>query len=262
MIHIVFSCDKNAMIGIKPLIKSIQQNTASRVKYHLLTNDIADAYNLDIQELDIKEFIVPDFLKQNIRVARKNAEYVKRVKNYMNYARFYFASMFPELDKIIYMDADMICLGDIAELYNTMDWENYYFGACLLDDPKWAGFPANTNLVDIREDNFNAGLFITSLNAWRVNAIEAKFQEWMLKHKESEDGLFTYGTQPLMNLVFYKNFHKFPIKWNYYKIGYYNYSDDYVKGLKLLHYAGSKKPWDQRSGCKNTKWWHLYYEKK
>jgi lipopolysaccharide biosynthesis glycosyltransferase len=261
MIDIIFSCDKNAMIGVKPLIHSILQNTQTQVKFHLLTNDVVAAQNLDCPHLHIKEFFVPEFLKLNVRVARNRPDYVKRVKNFMNYARFYFATMFPELDKVIYMDTDMICLGDIKELFMMMDWEHYIFGACMLDDPKWAGFPMNCDLIDHSEDNFNAGLFITSLEAWRREGIEQQFQDWMIKHKESKDGLFTYGTQPLMNLVFYKKFCKFPIKWNYYKIGYYNYDDEYVKSLKLLHYAGGKKPWDHRSGCKNTKWWNLYYSK-
>lgn len=259
MIDIIFSCDKNGMIGIKPLINSIMKHTKTNINFHLLTNDKISAENLDIKDLKIKEFIVPDFLKENIRIARNNPDYVNRVKNYMNFARFYFASVFPELDKIIYMDTDMICLGDINELYSMMDWDNYNFGACLLDEPKWAGFSPNCDLIDQNEDNFNAGLFITSLNAWRREGIEEQFLDWMLKHKESKDGLFKYGTQPLMNLVFYKKFYKFPIEWNYYKIGYYEYTDDYVKSLKLLHYAGGNKPWDRRSKCKNSKWWILYY---
>ena len=258
--NVVFSCDKEAMIGIRPLIMSISVNTFSQVNFYLLTCDVVEAENLDIPNLNIVKFTVPEFLKQNIRVTRKKQEYVKRVKNYMNYARFYFASCFPDLDRILYMDTDMICQGDIHDLFQSMDWDNYYFGACLLDDPKWAGFPNNTRLVDIKEDNFNAGMFLTSLNAWRQHDIETQFQQWMLRHKEHPEGLFSYGTQPLMNLVFYKNFHKFPITWNYYKIAYYDYDDDFVKSLKLLHYAGSKKPWHKN--CKNKKYWDFYYSKK
>lgn len=45
------------------------------------------------------------------------------------FLRFLIPIIFPELDRALYIDADTLCLGDIAELYNT-DFGNNYFMAC------------------------------------------------------------------------------------------------------------------------------------
>lgn len=247
MINIVFSCRKDAMISIKPLIKSIQMNTTEKINFYLLTDDDISAQNLDIQNLEIKKFRIPEKLK----------EYVTNENNIMSYAKFYLSSIFQNLNKIIYMDVDMICLGNIQELYKIVDWNNHIFGACV-DSLGWSCLAESNTFVDKTKNTFDAGLFITSLNAWREENIEEQFEQWMIRNKENDYGLFTDDIKAIMNLVFYDRFCKFPIEWNY-DIGDYDYDEEYIGSLKILHYVGVAKPWNHLSGCKNTRWWYFYY---
>ena len=44
------------------------------------------------------------------------------------YYRFFIEELFPQYDKEIYLDCDLVVTGDISELYNT-DVENYFVAA-------------------------------------------------------------------------------------------------------------------------------------
>ena len=44
--------------------------------------------------------------------------------------RLFIPSMFPEYSKGIYLDSDIVVLGDISKLYRV-DIENYLLGACI-----------------------------------------------------------------------------------------------------------------------------------
>lgn len=55
------------------------------------------------------------------------------------YFRLFIATMFPQYDKCIYIDSDVVVLGDLAELFDTDIGDNY-IGAC-----------ADESVVDVPE---------------------------------------------------------------------------------------------------------------
>ena len=132
-INIVMSCDKNQFIGLIAIVNSILKHTNEENK--LFFNFLVDFNEkpildkmikdkLKLKNYFIKEIELDNNIVDNIRVNKDN-----NIKNNMNFARFNFHNEFPNLDKIIYLDVDMIVQGPIEELYYEIKESKYPLGA-------------------------------------------------------------------------------------------------------------------------------------
>jgi len=230
MIDICICFDNNYYdMGIN-LINSIINTTNSKneLKFNILVgkdeiNKLENEFKINFKNIkyNIKEFIPSDKLiklldKQKERYEIKNNKVKKPhpFYNYLNYARFYLNDYFPELDKIIFLDADIIFHKPIEYIFNNTKLDIYYFGAINTKAifNKW---PGNLNYpgfpqFNLQDKQFNAGLYITKLSKWKENKITEKLEELINKNNNWIDDngkiLFIYrtGTQPPLNILFYK----------------------------------------------------------
>ena len=76
----------------------------------------------DRHQLSLVEFS-PSRIRQPIRVTNKRGISVVKDAHELasagNFARFYFHELFPDIERVIYLDLDTIVQGDIAELWKT-----------------------------------------------------------------------------------------------------------------------------------------------
>ena len=230
MINICICFDNNYFnLGIK-LIKSILNttNNKNQLKFNILVDKnefekLDEEFKINFKNIkyEIKEFIPSNKLIQLIEKQKERYELKNnKVKNphpyynYLNYARFYLNEYFPNLDKIIFLDADIIFHKPIENIFNNTKLDNNYFGAVSTKAifNKWAGnlnYPGLPNF-NLQDNQFNAGLFITLLSKWKENDITAKLENlieknnnWYINNKITF--IYKTGTQPPLNLLFYKN---------------------------------------------------------
>ena len=257
-IHMLLITNNNAFLGLLALVNSILQNCNKNDLHNLyfhflidinetqeLKNIIKDSklqFNYDIKEFNNKNNI--KFIKENMNIQQDN-----NIGHILNFARFFISSIYTNLDKIIYIDCDMICQGDITELRDD------YFH--LLNDNNQLLAVKRINGGDIKETTFktynisphnfkyfNAGIFITSLENWRKNNIENTLLFWMKENKKHS--LFQFGTQPILNIAFINKVMYIDSRWNTLKLGYdKNLSTDYIESGKILHWNGPRKWWNK-----------------
>jgi lipopolysaccharide biosynthesis glycosyltransferase len=176
-----------------------------------------------------------------------------------NFIRFYFHVLLPRnVNKVIYIDTDMVVKGDITILNNLLT-EEYDIGGVFIKEPyplKKDNWIINSEL----KNNFkfqtlwNAGLFITYLDRWREKELGKKCMNLIIQNKTTK--LFEGGTQVAMNIVFDKCL-ALPESYNVCGLGeigrddissppYRRWGPSYdnnVKKANVLHYTGSCKPW-------------------
>ena len=126
-IHVIVSCDQNHLPGLVSVLHSVIRNTRSVKNLHLhlvlsgLTREEFTHYlqcypplpvhsPLDVVQLD------PRLLKGRIHVY-SSPEEVGNLSSLANFGRFFFHELFPQLERALYLDADVIVKGDIAELW-------------------------------------------------------------------------------------------------------------------------------------------------
>ena len=106
----------------------------------------------------------------------------------MNYARFYLAEMLPHASRVLYLDADVIVLGDAVQLYDAALANGELCAAPLrkqrMGDPGVATFKSERlnwlykerygRGLPLEKRGFNAGVFIFNLRAWREHNLLAE----------------------------------------------------------------------------------------
>ena len=155
------------------------------------------------------------------------------------YYRFFIAEMFPQLDKAIYIDSDMIVRCGIEKLYET-DLKDYYLAGCHEQAMEQVEVYGNyvEQVLDISRHNFfNAGMMLINCKQFRKERVLEKFfkllQEYNFVVTQDEDYLNVICKDHVLWLTQKWNTELLP------SFSYpYNDEDAYI-----LHYIMVNKPW-------------------
>ena len=214
------------------------------------------------------EFIPPLSLK-NILVKMDNHSEIQKLKcfniatNILNYSRFYLHKLLPSSDKILYLDGDILILGNIKSLYDTQFTNNCFFAAVNGYCDKSSYFnKQHPNVINNINNNinnnnslFNAGVYLTKLSKWREYEIDKSLESIMLNNIKYPDKLLYYcGTEPPLNIYFNEsNRIILDFCWNYIPKWRKKYPDfkKSEKNAIIVHFKGKNKPWNNKNKDKN-----------
>ena len=165
-----------------------------------------------------------------------------------SYYRFLLPSVIDKnIDKLLYLDSDLIVRTDITPLWNT-DIDNYYVGAV-----KEIISQEYLQKMGIKPGSpyFNAGILLINLKKWRDEDIMEKSIAFTKEHPEK----IIYWDQDVLNNLFQNAWKQLDLRWNvthyYYKAecgaAYFGLPEEVYNDIKLspgiLHFAGPHKPW-------------------
>lgn len=153
------------------------------------------------------------------------------------YFRLFIPAMFPQYDKGIYIDSDILVLGDLAELFDTDIGENY-FGACsdlsVLEVEPLCEYMENVVGVN-RGDYINSGVLLMNLKKLREAELDKHFLYLLNKyHFDSVAPDQDYLNALCSGKIFYLDH-----CWNTMP----NEAKAPVSDAKLIHYNLYSKPW-------------------
>jgi lipopolysaccharide biosynthesis glycosyltransferase len=257
-IHICTASDKNygkyAGVMIASVLFSAKKD--DELIFHILDGGISDVDKTYIEELKkIKAFEI-------IYYKIDDKEYEICPVSYLPIATFYrvkIASILKDVDKVLYLDCDLIVNKSLKELYNS-DIENYWIAG--IEDPI-----AQKNKERLGYDEkylyFNAGVLLINLKKWREDKIEAKLFEYMKNSREK----IKWVDQDLLNDVLYEKALEVDKRWNSQNFPYgHTYKDEkeYKKALKkpyIIHYILAEKPWQIGSMVPRRKYYFKNFKK-
>lgn len=158
--------------------------------------------------------------------------------------RLLIPDLLPQYDKVLYLDSDIVIMGDVAELYNT-NIGNHVVGAA----PD--GAELNQTLIEYFErvgldvspnEYFNAGILLINTALFKKMRIRDKCFE-MLQGETK----FIYLDQDALNKFCNGNVHYFDVRWNYSWFFFLYLSSPYnlmhPDELRIVHFVGEEKPW-------------------
>lgn len=257
-IPIFFTIDNGYAPYISVAIQSIIENASKEYNYKLIVlhQELNEENIQKISSLAKENFAIKFvYMKDGLEAITDRIENRLRC-NYFTltiYFRLFIPDMFPEYDKGIYIDSDVVVPGDISKLYNT-ELEDNLIGACndvsVIDVPELAKYIEEAvgvsryeyinsgvllmNLKEMREKKFTER-FLNLLNKYHFDTI-APDQDYLnaicngkiLYLDGSWDAMPTDGKQPLENpnIVHYNLFQK---PWCYDNIQYEDYFWKYAK---------------------------------
>ena len=167
------------------------------------------------------------------------------------YSRLFGAFKVPmEVEKLLYLDADMICTGDIAELYDINFDDKLWCAALDIgieeEDLKRLQFSENDKYV-------NAGVLLINVKKFRQLYNESDMTNLIMKNIK----FIKYCDQDFLNKEFKKTIKIIDSKYNL-LAKCIRYKELNEKPL-IVHYAGSVKPWHENVSRFEEEYLEPYY---
>lgn len=235
-IPVFYAADRNYLPYLAVSVSSLKANANKNYRYeiYVLTSD---------QELlkteKLKKYEDEDFSIEFVDVTA----YLEDVKNSLQlrdyytgatYYRIFIASMFPDLDKALYIDSDTVLLGDVSELYNV-ELSDTLIGAipdgAVAAVEEFKIYTKYTLGIDA-ENYFNAGVVLMNLAAFRKENFYARFCNLLKAYK-----FCVAQDQDYLNVLCKDRVTYIGEEWNRMPIG----GDEETP--KLIHYNLTLKPW-------------------
>lgn len=267
MYHIAFICDDAyampTMVAIHSIIDSVQQIeiTVHVCSFALSVENIRCFKSLSkgnifvTVEIFSKEMLADKLAKVSQRTHVTTTALLK----------LELPNFFPQIDKLLYLDSDVVVKGDLSYLLSLELNDNMYLAATF---DYWIHFNAIRYKWkrNIRDDfYFNSGVMYLNLRMMRMHNIVEKLWDYKLTKAKT-----TLMDQECFNEVC-KN-HVFPIsvKWNFNPVFFskenlrdinrvYNENYDNLEKLladvRIIHYVGkTDKPWVYSTARLNDYW--------
>jgi lipopolysaccharide biosynthesis glycosyltransferase len=213
---------------------------------------ITQAFTGNAATFDIQEFTPPPFLKTYLDNKFKEKRPERVVSRYMQYARLFLQSIFPELTRIIYLDVDLIALQDIQELYNFPAPFNadQFLAAVPQNFPSFGYFSNPLTMwgeISRFKKTFNSGVLLTDLRFWNQGVYD-RLQGYFDLDARHGYRLFELGDETVLNLIFKECYIPLPRAWNCCGYGNHPWVTRWMErsplGMKIIHWSGGhQKPW-------------------
>lgn len=237
-IPVFFSTDDNYIPYLDVAVRSLIANASKEYNYRIIVlNTGLKADNIEKVKQNERCGFTIDFIDISESVKGIKSRF-KNVYHFsiVTYYRLFIASLFPQYEKILYLDCDLVILGDISKLYNTELGDNILGAAPEQYVQNTAEFRSYAQIaLGVDPDAYvNAGVLVINLKEFRNNNIEEKFIELITKY----DFDLLDPDQAYLNYLCQNKIHILPNGWNKEPMSLP------CEGEKnIVHYALYKKPW-------------------
>ncbi|KAK4578476.1 hypothetical protein RGQ29_028536 [Quercus rubra] len=182
----------------------------------------------------------------------------------LNHLRFYLPQVYPKLDKILFLDDDIVVQKDLTGLWsvNLQGKVNGAVETCGESFHRFDKYLNFTNPHISRNFDPNAcgwayGMNIFDLEEWKKRDITGIYHKW--QNMNEDRVLWKLGTLPPGLITFYGLTHPLEKSWHVLGLGY-NPSVDRteIDNAAVIHYNGNMKPWLELAMTRYRSYWTKY----
>jgi lipopolysaccharide biosynthesis glycosyltransferase len=260
-IPIVFITDNNFVLPTSVAITSLILNKACETVYKIYIL-MADDVNYENRKK------LTAYKAENISIELMNIS-TDHINNHLNYEhvsnlcllKFDISDLFPQHDKILYLDGDILVKKDLTELYNTNINNFLLAGVSDITFVKFFDYFSELNISNY----FNAGILLLNTKLLRDEKIRGRL------YKERENPSYRYIDQDVWNVVCKDKILWLPFKYNNMIINikefnisiddishYYGLNYESEKAMKqdtyIFHLCGKIKPWKHKDAFMSKEW--------
>lgn len=198
---------------------------------------IADRFHVGLKLLEIDQNILKDCPVNN------KIHYA----DVMMYARLLLPSMLTDLDKVIYLDCDLVVNKDLNDLWDT-DVNDVAVAMC--PDYQYNNEEILKRLGIQGSNYLNSGVIFMNLDYWRKHNIQNKVLTYIVNNRDK----IIYPDQDALNVILNDERIELPIKYNVTPYHLYRNLEYFPENRHLeitearespviFHYMGPTKPW-------------------
>lgn len=255
-IPIFFACDDRFVIYTCVALKSLIENASEDYHYHVhvLCTDISGENMQKLYRLATEhvEIFVDDMSEElgNLR----SRLHIRDDYSITTYYRLFIPDKFPQYDKILYLDSDMIILKDISELYFTEIGEHCVGAARdqVMAQTNAFGEYAEKVLGIDRNAYFNAGMLLINCAYFRKVKMMNRFVELLDTY-----AFVVAQDQDYLNVLCRDSVCWLEPRWNAQASRRLLCEE---KDIAIVHYNLSDKPWHYREANLADYFWQYARE--
>jgi lipopolysaccharide biosynthesis glycosyltransferase len=249
VIHIACALDDNYVMPVGVMLVSLfETNKTNKFRIHVFSttlkkesierlSTVAERYKKDLEFYHLDQSVFENFItNERISLASYNRILIPEVIN-------------KDIDKILYLDGDIIINGNIRPLWET-DLQDYIIG--VVDDPVAIDVNEIRRLkIPEQYGYFNTGMALINNKKWRDNKTTQKVLTYLNDNKQ----IIKFHDQDGLNGILYDKVKKLSPTWNQQVGLYYCLPDlihsifpgtDLKKVIKtpvIVHFNSREKPW-------------------
>lgn len=232
IINIAYGIDDNYARCMATSIASFCINNKDKnFCFYIVASDLSDKTKIKLKVL-AKDYNI------NIIIYEINKDFFRDMPiiheiSLATYFRILLPNLVLNVDKLYYIDADIICLKD-ADSFFCINLEDNIIAA--VPDSEKMNNKRNKALNLGQHIYFNAGILIIDIEKWNNNKISDKILTVINKYKN----IIKYEDQDALNIVLSKK-----VKYISKIFNCITLSDVDNKEIILLHFANHPKPWNK-----------------
>ncbi|KAK4346438.1 hypothetical protein RND71_032777 [Anisodus tanguticus] len=222
-----------------PVLEAVESHNVIRKYYH--GNHITGA---NLSDTTLRSFAS--------KLQARSPKYI----SLLNHLRIYLPELFPNLEKVVFLDDDVVIQRDLSPLWD-IDLNGKVNGAvetCKGED-EWVMSKRFINYFNFSHPliakNLNPencawayGMNIFDLRAWMKTNITNTYHAWLKENLKSNLTMWKLGTLPPALIAFKGHVNPIDASWHMLGLGYQNKTNiDNVKKAAVIHYNGQAKPW-------------------
>lgn len=239
VMEIVTACDQAFLPGLNALLNSIDRHEPNRI-VHLLDCGIADEDRAGLS----RHF-------PNLRILTVDTPAglpAPSVGSYATYARLLVGDLFPQHERMLYLDADVVLMSDLQPLDGLELAPAHVAAACI--EPYSPNFGSEKGVSDFEflgfvgdEPYFNAGVLLIDIARWNRADVGKK----SLSYLQRDDLRIVSFDQEALNVVLAGHWRGLDPEWN---VSRYWMREarridrpNILRDARIVHFLSEEKPW-------------------
>lgn len=253
---VLFCADSNYFQHLAAAAVSLLENTRwPRVHIHVLSCDADGASEKKLRET-LDRYPAARLSLVRVDDARLGTLFVDKHLTKESYLRFLAPDLLPStVSKVIYLDCDLVVLGDVAELWEV-DLGSAPLAAAADLDWAFGGVEARLTKLGLRPGHryFNAGVLVINLDHWRREGVS----ERLFRFAADSGSALAYHDQDALNVVLQGQVKLLERRWNIQTLWYSlfvrrTFPQEFAATREarahpaIVHFSTAQKPWKFRA---------------
>lgn len=247
-IHVCFSSDDNYVQHLVVALQSVavSRKSGDTLDIHILDGGISGENRKLLQQLAQRERMnihLVDVYREKFRNAP--IQTVQGSQTHVTLATYYrllLPELLPGVDKVIYLDCDLVCRSSLAGLYEQDMGTDWIRGVVDIDEKR------HTERLGL-ERYVCAGVLLLNLRAWRENGVQEKCMTFIRDHVD----VIVLHDQDVLNVACQGHLSYLDKTWDAQacetRQGRISGFNDIASTANIIHFIGGRKPW--HPGCRH-----------
>ncbi|KAL2462031.1 putative galacturonosyltransferase 11 [Abeliophyllum distichum] len=198
-----------------------------------------------LHDIDLRKYYFEGSQDMTVEPKFRNPKYL----SVFNHLRFYIPEIYPQLEKVIFLDDDIVVQKDLTPLF-SLDLHGNVNGAvetCLEVFHRFYKYlnfsnPLISTKFDPHACGWAFGMNVFDLISWKKENVTARYHYW--QEKNTDKSLWKLGTLPPGLLALYGLTEPLDRQWHVLGLGHdFNIDNNLIETAAVIHFNGNMKPW-------------------